>query len=68
MFGTGLGGLLSGIVFTWGVTIYAEKSCYGNGGSLVLSLKNIGEAGTGEGVCTNCIGDDNIFSIAQILA
>ena len=37
MFGTGLGELLSGIVFTWGVTIYAEKSCYGNGGSLVLS-------------------------------
>ena len=44
-FGTGLGGLLHGVLLTLGVNIYDDDSWDGDGGSLV-PLVNIGEAGT----------------------
>ena len=66
MFGTGLGGLLHGVGFTLGVSLSTYESCDGDGGSLAIPLKNIGEAGIREGVCTKCPGDFNIFYIAVI--
>ena len=52
MFGTVLEGLLCGLRFPLGVTIYDYESFDGGGGSLALPYKNIGEAGTGGGGCT----------------
>ena len=63
-----MGGLLCGVLFILGVTLYADESCNDDGGSLALPYKNIGEAGTGGGVCIKCTGDVKIFSIAWILA
>ena len=67
-FGTRLGGLLRGGGFPLGVTLHDDESCGGDGGLLALSYKNMGESGTGGGVCTKCNDDINIFSIAQILS
>ena len=66
LFITGLGGLLSCREFHLGATLYADESCDGDGGSIFIPYKNVGEAGTGGDVCTKCIGDVNIFSIEQI--
>ena len=68
MFGAILGGLLHSVVFPLVVTLYADESCDGDGGSLAVPEVNIGEAGTGEGVCNKCTGDVNIFFIARISA
>ena len=56
-------GFLRGLGFPLGVTLSSYELCGGDGGSLALPYKNIGEACTGERT-----GDVNIFSIAQILA
>ena len=67
-FGTLLVGLLCAVVFHLGVTLSADDSCYDDGGPISLPLKNIGEAGTGEGICTKFIYNVNIFSIARIFS
>ena len=46
MYGTGLGGLLRGLGFPLGVTLFSDQSCDGDGGSLVFPYKNVGD------VCT----------------
>ena len=67
MYGTGLGGLLCGLVFTLGFTLNDDESCDGNRGSLALPCQNIGEACTR--ACTGaCTGDANIFYIAKIFS
>ena len=65
-FGTVLEGLLCGLRFPLGVTIYDYESFDGGGGSLALPYKNIGEAGTGGGGCTKWTDSSNISSFSLI--
>ena len=60
-YGTGLGGLLRGLVFPLGISLSADESCDGDRGLLALPYKNIGEACTREST-----GNSNIFSVALI--
>ena len=50
-----------------GVTLSDDNSCDSEVWSVAIS-KKLSKTGTGEGVCTNCTNDVNIFSIAQISA
>ena len=59
MYSTILGGLLRVLGINSSATLSSDEQCDGDGGSLALPYKNIGEACTVE-----YIGDTNIFSIA----
>ena len=59
---------MRGLGFTLVVTLSSDESCDGDGGSIDLLYRNIGESGTVGGVCTKYTGANNISSIAKILA
>ena len=54
---TRLGWLLLDLCLPLGVTLSADETCDGNGGSLAVpKVKNVSGAGTREGSCTKCTG------------